>query len=102
MPVIFSTVRNFHLAPHYYYYYYTQDVYSITYTDHNQTVAVEVFKCSEDTSVDGHPWTGRAVSIYQLVSLLLLPAIITVFCYQAVIRVLWKSTKSDLTIKIEN
>ena len=78
----------------------TQDVYSITYTDHNQTVAVEVFKCSEDTSVDGHPWTGRAVSIYQLVSLLLLPAIITVFCYQAVIRVLWKSTKSDLLIKI--
>ena len=75
-----------------------QDVYSIIYTnrttlDNNQTVEVEVFKCSEDTSVDGHPWRGRAVSIYQLVSLFIIPAVITVFFYQAVIRVLWKSTK---------
>ena len=75
-----------------------QDVYSIIYTNQtsqysNHTVSVEVFKCSEDTSADGHPWRGRAVSIYQLVSLFIIPAVITVFFYQAVIRVLWKSTK---------
>jgi len=76
IPVIFST-----------------DVYSIVYTDVNQSVFVEVFKCSEDTSNDGEPWKGRAVSLYQLFSLLIIPAVITIFCYQAVIRVLWRSVK---------
>ena len=57
------------------------------------TSSVEVFKCSEDTSDDGEPWRGRAVSLYQLFSLLVIPAIFTVFCYQAVIRVLWRSVR---------
>ena len=38
--------------------FYFQDVYSIVYTDVNQSVFVEVFKCSEDTSNDGEPWKG--------------------------------------------
>ena len=37
--------------------------------------------------------SGRAMSVYQLLSLLLIPALITIFCYQAVIRVLWRSVK---------
>ena len=83
-------------------------MYSIVYTDANHSVSVEVFKCSEDTSSDREPWkgegsvyniasddsdAGRAVSLYQLFSLLLIPAVVTIFCYQAVIRVLWRSVK---------
>ena len=36
------------------------------------------------------------MSLYQLFSLLIIPAIITIFCYQAVIRVLWRSVKYEL------
>ena len=68
-------------------------MYSIVYTNSNMTSSVEVFKCSEDTSDEGEPWRGRAVSLYQLFSLLIIPAIFTVFCYQAVIRVLWRSVR---------
>ena len=68
-------------------------MYSIIYTDSAQSVQVEVYKCTEDTTMDGQPWKGRAVSVYQLVSLLLLPALLTVYCYQAVIRVLWRSVR---------
>ena len=81
--------------------FYFQDVYSIVYTNSNMTSSVEVFKCSEDTSDDGEPWRGRAVSLYQLFSLLIIPAIFTVFCYQAVIRVLWRSVRySSVTVDI--
>ena len=74
-------------------------MYSIVYTNSNMTSSVEVFKCSEDTSDDGEPWRGRAVSLYQLFSLLLIPAIFTVFCYQAVIRVLWRSVRYPLNLR---
>ena len=69
-----------------------QDVYSIVYTDQHHTQAVEVYKCTEDTAVD-QPWTGKAVSVYQLVTLLIIPAVITISFYQAIIRVLWRSNR---------
>ena len=67
-------------------------MYSIVYTDQHHTQAVEVYKCTEDTAVD-QPWTGKAVSVYQLVTLLIIPAVITISFYQAIIRVLWRSNR---------
>ena len=69
-----------------------QSVYSIVYTDPARTQFVEVYKCTEDSAMD-HPWQGRVVSLYQLATLLLIPAMLTIGCYQAVIRVLWRSSR---------
>ena len=69
-----------------------QDVYSIVYTDRARSQFVEVYKCTEDSAME-QPWQGRVVSLYQLVTLLVIPAILAMGCYQAVIRVLWKSSR---------
>ena len=69
-----------------------QDVYSIVYTDRARSQFVEVYKCTEDSAME-QPWQGRVVSLYQLVTLLVIPAILAIGCYQAVIRVLWKSSR---------
>ena len=73
-----------------------QDVYSIVYTDPAHSQEVEVYKCTEDSAVD-QPWTGKAVSLYQLATLLVIPAVLATCCYQAVIRVLWRSTRYHLS-----
>ena len=63
------------------------DVYSIVYTDRARSQFVEVYKCTEDSAME-QPWQGRVVSLYQLATLLVIPAILAMGCYQAVIRVL--------------
>ena len=69
-----------------------QGVYSIVYTDRARTQFVEVYKCTEDSAID-QPWQGRVVSLYQLATLLVIPAVLATCCYQAVIRVLWRSAR---------
>ena len=62
------------------------------YTDKARSVFVEVYKCTEDSGMD-QPWQGRVVSLYQLATLLIIPAMLATCCYQAVIRVLWRSAR---------
>ena len=69
-------------------------MYSIVYTDVARSQFVEVYKCTEDSAVD-QPWQGRVVALYQLATLLLIPAMLAIGCYQAVIRVLWRSARWD-------
>ena len=42
-------------------------------------------QCTEDSTVED-PWVGRAVALYQLFTLLVIPLLLSVGCYQAVIR----------------
>ena len=42
-------------------------------------------QCTEDSAVED-PWVGRAVALYQLFTLLLIPLLLSIGCYQAVIR----------------
>ena len=67
-------------------------MYSIVYTDRARSQFVEVYKCTEDSAME-QPWQGRVVSLYQLATLLVIPAILAMGCYQAVIRVLWKYSR---------
>jgi len=69
------------------------DVYSIVYTDPAHSQRVEVWQCTEDSTVED-PWVGRAVALYQLFTLLVIPLLLSIGCYQAVIRVLWRSARN--------